>query len=113
MRNHELDAGDEVRGGTTVADGAAAIGRKRRKRRTPRSRSEEEKIRIAYESLASAETVTAVAERHGIPRNRLSSWRTQLYRGQLMAVSSTQAKPDMGFAAVEVEAARPGPALVR
>ena len=65
----------------------------------------EEKVRIARESFASAETITAVAERHGIPRNRLSSWRTQLRRGQLVAPSSAQAQPDGGFAAVEVEAA--------
>ena len=64
-----------------------------------------EKIRIARESLASGETITAVAQRHGIPRNRLSSWRTQLRRGQLVAPSSAQAHPDGGFAAVEVEAA--------
>ena len=65
----------------------------------------EEKIRIARESLASGETITAVAQRHGIPRNRLSWWRTQLRRGQLVAPSSAQAHPDGGFAAVEVEAA--------
>ncbi len=105
MRNHELDAGGEAHGGAAVADGAAAVGRKRRKRRTRRSWSVEEKIRIARESFASAETITAVAERHGIPRNRLSSWRTQLRRGQLVAPSSAPAGPDVGFAAVEVDAA--------
>ena len=52
MRNHELDAGGEGRGGSAVADGAAAVGRKRRKRRTRRSWSVEEKIRIARESFA-------------------------------------------------------------
>ena len=105
MRNHNLDAGGEAGGVAAVADGAAAAGRKRRKRRTRRSWSVEDKIRIARESFASAETITAVAGRHGIPRNRLSSWRTQLRRGQLVAPSSAQAKPDLGFAAVEVEAA--------
>ena len=74
MRNRELDAGGEARSGAVVADGAAAVGRKRRTRRTRRSWSVEEKIRIARESFASAETITAMAERHGIPRNRLSSW---------------------------------------
>ena len=110
MRNHDLDAGVEARGGAAVADGSAAVGRKRRKRRTRRSWSVEEKIRIARESesLSSAETITAVAERHGIPLSRLSSWRTHLCRSQLVAASSAQANPDMGFAAVEVEAARPG-----
>ena len=82
MRNHDLDAGGEASGGAATANGAAPVGRKRRKRR---SWSVEEKIRIARESFASAETITAVAERHGIPRNRLSSWRTQLRRGQLVA----------------------------
>ena len=105
MGNHELDAGGEARGGAAVANGAAAVGRKRRKRRTRRSWTLEEKIRIARESFASAETITAVAERHGIPRNRLSSWRTQLRRGRLVAPSSAPAGPDAGFAAVEVEVA--------
>ena len=102
MRNHDLDGEVEARGGAAAADGAAAVGRKRRKRR---SWGVEEKIRIARESFASAETITAVAERHGIPRNRLPSWRTQLRRGQLVAPSSAQAQPDVGFAAVEVAAA--------
>ena len=105
MRNHDLGGEVEARGGAAAADGAAAVGRKRGKRRTRRSWSVEEKVRIARESFASAETITAVAERHGIPRNRLSSWRTQLRRGQLVAPSSARAQPDGGFAAVEVEAA--------
>ena len=99
MRNHNLDAGSEVRGG------AAAVEGRRRKRRTRRSWSVEEKIRIVRESLASAETITAVVERHGIPRNRLSSWRTQLRRGQLVALSLALEQSDVGFAAAEVEAA--------
>ena len=102
MRNHDLDARGEARGGAAAANGVAAVGRKRRRRR---SWSVEEKIRIARESFASAETITAVAKRHGIPRSRLSSWRTQLRRGQLVAPSSAQAQPDGRFAAVEVEAA--------
>ena len=91
MRNRDLDAGGEARGGAAAANGAAAVGRKRRKRKTRRSWSVEEKIRMARESFASGETITAVAQRHGIPRNRLSSWRTQLRRGQLVAPSSAQA----------------------
>ena len=91
MRNHDLDGEVEARGGAAAANGAAAVGRKRR---TRRSWSVEEKVRIARESFASAETITAVAERHGIPRNRLSSWRTQLRRGQLVAPSSAQAQAD-------------------
>ena len=105
MRNDDPDARGEARGGAAAANGAAGVVRKRRKRKTRRSWSVEEKIRIARESLASGETITAVAQRHGIPRNRLSSWRTQLRRGQLVAPSSAQAHPDGGFAAVAVEAA--------
>ena len=105
MRNDDPDARGEARGGAGAANGAAAVVRKRRKRKTRRSWSVEEKIRFARESLASGETITAVAQRHGIPRNRLSSWRTQLRRGQLVAPSSAQAHPDGGFAAVAVEAA--------
>ena len=101
MRNPDLEA----RGGAAAANGAAAVGRKRRKRKTRRSWSLEEKIRIARESFSSGGAITAVAKRHGIPRNRLSSWRTQLRRGQLVAPSSAQAHPDGGFAAVEVGAA--------
>ena len=102
MRNRDLDAGGEARGATAAANGVAAVGRKRRKRR---SWSVEEKVRIAHESFASAATITAVARRHGIPRNRLSSWQTRLRRGQLVSPSSARAQPDGGFAAVEVEAA--------
>ena len=99
---HDLDARGEASGGAATANGAAPVERKRRKRR---SWSVEEKMRVARASFASAETITAVAERHGIPRNRLSSWQTQFRRGQLVAPSSAQAQPDEGFAAVEVEAA--------
>ena len=105
MRNHDLDAGDEARGWAVAANGAVAIGHKRRKRRSRWSWSVDEKARVARESLASAETITAVFERHRIPRNRLSSWRTQLRRGQLAAATSAQAEPDAEFAAVEAEAA--------
>ena len=101
MRNHDLDAGVEARGGVAAANGAAPVGRKRRKRR---SWGVEEKVRIVRESFASAETITAVAKRYGIPRNRLPSWRTRLRRGQLVVPSSARAQPDVGFAAVQVEA---------
>ena len=37
--------------------------------------SVEEKLWIARESLAPDETITAVANRYGVPRNRLSAWR--------------------------------------
>ncbi len=105
MRNHAPDAGGEVGGGAAAADGAAAVGRMRGKRRTPRSWSVEAEVRITRERLASTETITAVAERHGIPRNRLSSRLTQRRRGQRVAPSSAHAQPDVGFAAVAVAAA--------
>ena len=63
----------------------------------------EEKIRIARESFAPGETITAVAKRHGVARNRLSSWRTKLRAGKLVLRSSAQAQPGGAFAAVEVE----------
>ena len=44
MRNHDLDAGGEARGGVAAANGAAAVVRKPRKRRTRRSWSVEEKV---------------------------------------------------------------------
>ena len=106
MRNDDLDARGGARGGAAAANGAAAVGRKRRKRKTRRTRRSwdvEEKIRIARESFASSETITAVAQRHGITRRLLSSWRTQLRQGQLVASSASE--PDGGFSAVEVEAA--------
>ncbi len=102
MQSDDLKAGDEGRGEGAPANGTAAV---RRKRRTRRSWSVEEKIRIARESFASSETIAAVAERHGIPRNRLSTWRTLLRRGRLVAPPSSPAGPDVGFAAVEVDAA--------
>ena len=109
MRNDDLDAPiGEARGGAAAANGAAAVGRKRPKRKTRRTRRSwdvEEKIRIARESFASGETITAVAARHGITRRLLSSWRTQLRAGQLVAPASSASGPDGGFAAVEVEAA--------
>ena len=83
-----------------AANGAARSGRKRRKRRRW---SAEEKIRITRESFASSETITAVAARHGITRNRLSAWRSQLRQGKLVAPSSAKSLPQEAFAAVEVE----------
>ena len=59
------------------------------------------KIRIARESFAPSETITAVANRHGVSRSRLSSWRTQLREGKLVLGSSAQAGG--AFAAVEME----------
>ena len=65
MRNHDLDAKGKDVGGSAAANGAAAVGRKRKKRR---SWSAEKKIRIARESFSTQESVTAVARRYGIAR---------------------------------------------
>ena len=97
MRNDDLDAKGKDVGGSAAANGAAAVARKRKKRR---SWSAEKKIRIARESFSTQESVTAVARRYGIARNRLSAWRSLLRRGKLVAPSSDpQAgiKPGWGF----------------
>ena len=86
MRNHEVDAKNKAVGGSAAANGAAAS--KRRKRR---SWGVEDKIRVARESFATDETVASVARRYGISRYRLSSWRSLLRRGKLVAPSSAQA----------------------
>ena len=97
MRNHEVDANGKAAGGS-AANGA--VSSKRRKRR---SWGVEDKIRVARESFATDETVASVARRYGISRYRLSSWRSLLRRGKLVAPTSAQAGPDGAFAAVEVE----------
>lgn len=98
MRNHALGAKGQAIGRTPGANGAARTGKARRKRRRW---SAEEKIRIARESFASNETITAVAKRHGVPRNRLSAWRGQLRRGELVAAPPAKARE--AFAVLEVE----------
>ena len=103
MRDHDVAARGKRPGGAAAANGAAAVGRKRGKRKTRRSWSVEEKIRIARESLASRETITAVARRHGITSGMLSSWRKRLRRGKLPSSSSSKSEPAGAFAAVEVE----------
>ena len=90
MRNHDLDAKGKDVGGSAAANGAAVVARKRKKRR---SWSAEKKIRIARESFSTQESVTAVARRYGIARNRLSAWRSLLRRGKLVAPSSVKAEP--------------------
>ena len=96
MGNHNLDANG---GKAAAANGAKPVAKNRRKRQRW---SAEEKIRITRESFASSESVTAVAARHGITRNRLSAWRSQLRQGKL-APSSAKSPPQEAFAAVEVE----------
>ena len=103
MRDRDVDAGGEAPGGAAAANGAGAVGRKRRKRKTRRRWSAEEKVRIARESFASGETVTAVARRHGMEPNRLSAWRSLLRRGKLSAPPPSKAEPRGAFAALEVE----------
>ena len=98
MRNDDLDAKGKDVGGSAAANGAAAVGRKRKKRR---SWSAEKKIRIARESFSTQESVTAVARRYGIARK--SAWRSLLRRGKLVAPSSVKAEPAGAFADVEVE----------
>ena len=100
MRNHVLGAEGKAVDRTSGANGAARTGKVRRKRRRW---SVEEKLRIARESLASGETITAVARRHGVPRNRLSAWRSQLRQGKLVAPPSAKSPPRGAFAALEVE----------
>ena len=103
MTDHDVGTGGKGSGRAAAANGAAAAGRRPRKRKTRRRWSVEEKIRIARESFASSESVTAVARRHGITRNRLSAWRSSLRHGKLVARSSAKAQPQAAFAAVEVE----------
>ena len=100
MRNHVQGAKGEADGRPPGANGAAGTGKARRKRRRW---SVEEKIRIVRESLASGETITAVARRHGVPRNRLSAWRGLLRQGKLVAPPSAKSPPRGAFAALEVE----------
>lgn len=99
MRKRDPGVEGKVVGG--LADAAARAGKTRGKRRRW---SVEEKTRIARESLASGETITAVASRHGITRGMLSSWRSQLREGKLAAGSSGPVEPGRGYVAVEVEA---------
>ena len=60
MRNDDLDAKGKDVGGSGAANGAAAVARKRKRRR---SWSAEKKIR---KSFSTQESVTAVARRYGI-----------------------------------------------
>ena len=103
MRDRDVDARGEAPGLAAAGNGAAAVERKRGKRKTRRRWSAEEKIRIVRKSFASMESVTAVAERHAITRRQLSSWRAQLRKGKLAAPPLAQAQPGGAFAAVEVE----------
>ena len=71
--------------------------------------SDEEKVWIVQESLERGTTVEEVAERHGVPHRRLSFWRKQFRRGELVAPPAPQSEGP--FATVEVESA-PAPGHV-
>ena len=68
-------AKDKVGEGNDVDEGSGA----------PRRRdwSDEEKAWIVQESLERGTTVEKVAERHGVPRRRLSYWRMLARKGEL------------------------------
>ncbi len=100
MRDHDVDARDEGPGVAAAVNEAAPVARKHR---TRRSWKVEDKVRIVRESYSSGETIAAVAQRHGITRRLVSSWRTQLREGKLVAPSLAQTQPGGAFAAVEVE----------
>ena len=65
--------------------------------------SEEEKAWIVQESFEQGTTVEEVAKRHGVPHRRLSFWRKQFRRGELVVPPAPQGEAP--FAHVEVEAA--------
>ena len=94
------DADTRNIGGPSAADGGGAALEEPGKVRVW---SVQEKIRVARESFSTSETVAAVARRHGISRYRLSSWRSLLRQGKLVARSSGRTGAEPGFAAVAVE----------
>ena len=65
--------------------------------------SDEEKAWIVQESFERGTTVEEVAERHGVPPRRLSFWRKQFRRGELVVPPAPQSEGP--FANVEVESA--------
>jgi transposase len=71
-----------------------------------RQRSEEEKARIAAESLMPGAQVAAVARRHGVTRWQVYDWRKRLRAGRLALPESLAAAPAFARLVVE-EPARP------
>ena len=63
--------------------------------------SDEEKAWIVQESFVRGATVKEVAERHGVPPRRLSSWRKLARKGELAV--PPPASSEEPFATVEVE----------
>lgn len=79
-----------------------AGGRSRRNRKWP----DEVKARVVAETLRPGVTVNEVADRHGVPANRVSSWRTLARKGRL--VLPTPEDP-IEFASLMVDAAEVAP----
>ena len=94
------EAGD---GGTGEVSGDSQAGARRQ------HWSDEEKAWIVHESFERGTTVEEVAERHGVPARRLSFWRKQFRRGELVVPPAPQSEGP--FATVEVESA-PAPGHV-
>ena len=90
-------AGDEAMASEVPGDADAGTHR--------RDWSKEEKAWIAQESYDEGATVVQVAERHGVPVRRLSRWRKQLRRGEL--VVPPRPEVENPFAAIAVEATAP------
>ncbi len=83
MRDAERSTGELAVGDTVGEDlGAAA------KRPSPRRWTAGEKARIVRESFRSGKEVGEVAQRYGVPRKRLSEWRSLARQGKLAVPSS-------------------------
>ena len=76
-----------------------------------RLRSEEERARIAAESMMPGAKVADVARRHGVTRWQVYDWRRKLSTGKLAVPAS--AMSEAPFAALVVEAAPPPATAVR
>jgi transposase len=79
----------------------------RRRKWTP-----EQKVKILTEVLQPGATVSAIADRNGISRSQLYTWKKLAQRGDIPGISLTE-QPKSTFAPVRIEAAPPfpGPAV--